>query len=468
MADALSLPMAEMAALLGDGKLNARALAEEAVANHERFSANLMAYSHWSPEHARKCADAADAAFAANSRPDPLQGIPTSIKDNFGVAGFPTYAGSSKRLPPKFETDGPVVANLRRQLATVMGKTHMVEFAFGGTGHNAHYGSPRNPWDATAHRSPGGSSSGAGVSLCEGSALLALGSDTAASVRLPAAMTGNAGLKLTKDRWSSEGIVPLSFTFDTPGILARSMADAAFGFAALDPLLGDSFEFMRRVPSEVDGIRIGIADSWFWDGCENGIDQIVRSAIDSLGRAGAVLKDRPLPEGRDAFAVFAEGGVSAIELRVFLDRELPDWLATIDPVNVPAVKDAENLSAREYLTRLARLREVAKSVAGRFDDVDVIAMPTVIVTPHVLTEESGPEKFRARNRHIVHNLVLVNYLELCAATLPVGLDRLGMPVGLQFIAKHGDDERLVAIACAAERVLGSPRELLGVPPMCKC
>src|SRR5262249_44837160 len=170
--------------------------------------------------------------------------------------------------PPQFEMEGPVTASLRRQLATVMGKTHMVEFAFGGTGHNAHYGSPYNPWDAKAHRSPGGSSSGAGISLCEGSALLALGSDTAASVRLPAAMTGNAGLKITKERWSTAGIVPLSFTFDTPGILARSMADAAFSFAALDPLLGDSFAFLRRVPAGVDGIRVGIADSWFWDGCE--------------------------------------------------------------------------------------------------------------------------------------------------------------------------------------------------------
>ncbi len=467
MADALSLAMAEIAALLGDGRLKARALAEAAIANHERCGANLMAYSHWSPEHARKCADAADAAFAAGSRAGPLQGIPTSIKDNFGVAGFPTHAGSPRRLPPKFEIDGPVVASLRRQLATAMGKTHMVEFAFGGTGHNAHYGSPRNPWDATAHRSPGGSSSGAGVSLCEGSALLALGSDTAASVRLPAAMTGNAGLKLTKDRWSSEGIVPLSFSFDTPGILARSMADAAFGFAALDPLLGDSFAFMRRVPSGVEGIRIGIADSWFWDGCENGIDQIVRFAIDSLARAGAVVKDKSLPEARDAFAIFAEGGVSAIELRAFLDRELPDWLATIDPVNAPAIEDAGNLSAREYLTRRSRLLEAAKRATGRFDDVEVIATPTVMITPHVLTEESGPENFRARNRHIVHNLVPANYLGLCAATLPVGLDRLGMPVGLQFIAKGGDDERLVAIACAAERVLGNPRDILGVPPMCK-
>src|SRR6201987_1896685 len=241
MADALALPLAEIVALLGEGKLKARALVEAAIANHERFGGKLMAYSQWAPVHARQCADAADAAFAIGSRAGSLQGIPTSIKDLFAVPGFPTYAGSPKRLPAKFEIDGPVVATLRRQLATVMGKTHMVEFAFGGTGHNAHYGAPYNPWDAPAHRSPGGSSSGAGVSLGEGSALLALGSDPAASVRLPAAMTGNAGLKLTKDRWSSDGIVPLSFTFDTPGILARSMADAAFGFAALEPRPGGSF-----------------------------------------------------------------------------------------------------------------------------------------------------------------------------------------------------------------------------------
>jgi aspartyl-tRNA(Asn)/glutamyl-tRNA(Gln) amidotransferase subunit A len=426
-----------------------------------------MAYSQWAPEHARACADAADAAFAVGSRAGPLQGIPTSVKDLFALSGFPTYAGSPKRLPAKFEIEGPVVAGLRRQLATVMGKTHMVEFAFGGTGQNAHYGSPRNPWDATAHRSPGGSSSGAGVSLCQGSALLALGSDTAASVRLPAAMTGNAGLKLTKERWSTEGTVPLSFSFDTPGILARSMADAAFGFAALDPHLGDAGAFLRRVPGSVDGIRIGIADAWFWDGCENGIDAIVRAALDQIASAGAVLKDTALPEAREAFAVFLEGGFSAIELRTFLDRELPDWLATIDPVNVPALKNAENLSAREYLTRRLRLLDAAKSAAARFDDIDVIATPTVMLTPPILTEQTGPQEFWERNRKTVHNLVPSNYLTLCAATLPVGLDRLGMPVGLQLIAKGGDDERLVSIGCAAERVLGTPRERLGIPPMCR-
>jgi aspartyl-tRNA(Asn)/glutamyl-tRNA(Gln) amidotransferase subunit A len=280
-------------------------------------------------------------------------------------------------------------------------------------------------------------------------------------------MTGNAGLKITKDRWSTEGIVPLSFTFDTPGILARSMADAAFSFAALDPFLGDSFAFLRRGPAGLGGIRIGVADPWFWDDCENGIAEVVRAAIEELARAGAVVKEQPFPEAREAVAVCSEGGVSAIELRAFLDRELPDWLKTIDPVNAPALKNVETLSAREYLTRLLRLQAAARTAAAHFDDVDVIATPTVMVSPHILAEETGAERFWARNRKIVHNLVPVNYLSLCAATLPVGLDRIGLPVGLQLIAKGSGDERLVAIACAAERVLGTPREILGVPPLCR-
>ena len=114
MADALALPIAEIAARLAAGKLKARALVEAAIANHERFGGKLMAYSQWAPDYARRCADAADAAFAIGSHADPLQGIPTSIKDLFAVSGFATYAGSPKRLPEKFEIDGPVVAALRR------------------------------------------------------------------------------------------------------------------------------------------------------------------------------------------------------------------------------------------------------------------------------------------------------------------------------------------------------------------
>jgi aspartyl-tRNA(Asn)/glutamyl-tRNA(Gln) amidotransferase subunit A len=468
MTDMLTRPMIEIASALGEGRVTARSLVNEAIDNHERFGGKLMAYSQWAPEHAFQCAAAADAAFAAGSRAGSLQGVPTSIKDLFAHSGFPTFAGTPKRLPPKFEVDGPVVASLRRQLAAVMGKTHMVEFAFGGTGHNAHYGPPRNPWDAREHRSPGGSSSGAGVSLCEGSALLAFGSDTAGSVRIPACMTGNAGVKLTLGRWSADGVVPLSFTFDTPGILARSMADAAFSFAALDPYLGDGFAFSRRIASiGIGGVRVGLAEPWFWSDCENGIAEFVKQAIDALARAGAIVREKSLPEAHEAYAIFVEGGVSGIELRAFLDLELPDWLVSIGPVNAPAMQNAEKLTARDYLSRRLRLGAAAKIANARFDDVDVIAMPTLVLTPDVMTNTQNADRFWARNRGIVRNTVPVNYLGLCAVTLPVALDRLGMPVGLQFVAKGGNDELLIAIACAAERVLGTPRERIGVAPMCK-
>jgi aspartyl-tRNA(Asn)/glutamyl-tRNA(Gln) amidotransferase subunit A len=155
------------------------------------------------------------------------------------------------------------VATIRRQLGPIVGKTHMVEFAFGGTGLNSHHGAPYNPWDATTHRSPGGSSSGAGVSLLEGSAFLALGSDTADSVRIPACMTGTVGLKVTIGRWSAEGVVPLSHTFDTPGLLARSVSDAAYGFAALDPCMGDPAAFIARSSRNLAGTRIAVDDPFF-------------------------------------------------------------------------------------------------------------------------------------------------------------------------------------------------------------
>src|SRR5580692_4638986 len=119
MPDVLSLPIAELARRLRDGTLTARGLAEEAIGNHERSGNGLNAYSQWAPDHARKCADAAAAAFAAGACAGPLQGIPVSVKDLFAVAGFPTYAGSPKRLPAKFEIEGPVVAGLRRQFATL-------------------------------------------------------------------------------------------------------------------------------------------------------------------------------------------------------------------------------------------------------------------------------------------------------------------------------------------------------------
>ena len=456
--DLLSCALIEIARDLREKRVTARELLEAAIARHEHFGGRLHAYSFWAPEHGRAVAAAADAAFAAGVTAGPLQGLPVSIKDLFAASGYPCFAGSSRRLPADpWERDGPLVATLRRQLGVITGKTHMVEFAFGGTGHNSHWGAPYNPWDAVAHRSVGGSSSGAGVSLLEGSALL---------VRIPACMTGTVGMKVTLGRWPSDGIVPLSPTFDTPGLLARSVSDVAYGFAALDPAAIDPGDFIARAGTrDLAGVRIGIGDPFVWRDCDPGIAETVHEAINALAHAGAVTREFTLPEAEAAYSVFLQGSLSAIELRSFLERELPDWLAQLDPVIAPAVRNARSVSATDYLARLTRLRALARSAASRLDAVDVIASPTLCLTPPLMSEVADPDSHLSTNRRIVRNTVAVNYLGLCAVTMPVGRDRSGMPVGLQLPAPANGEEQLLAIALAAERVLGTAADRLGTPPV---
>ena len=465
--DPLSHPLIEIARDLRERRASVRELIEAAIARHDRFGERLHAYSFWAPEQARTVAKVADAAFAAGVSAGPLQGLPVSIKDLLAAAGYPCFAGSSRRLPTEpWERDGPLVATLRRQLGVIMGKTHMVEFAFGGTGQNSHHGAPYNPWDATAHRSVGGSSSGAGVSLLEGSAVLALGSDTAGSVRIPACMTGNAGLKVTIGRWSTDGVVPLSFTFDTPGLLARSVCDLAYGFAALDPAGIDPPALIAQAGTrDLTGIRIGVGDPFLWRDCDPGIAETVQDAVDTLVRAGAIARDFTLPEAEAAYGVFLEGGLSAIELRSFLDRELPEWLDQLDPMIAPAVRNAEGLSAREYLARTARLGDLARAAVPRLDAIDVIASPTLCLTPPLMSDVADTDSHLRVNRRIVRNTAWVNYLGLCAITMPVGRDRAGMPVGLQLTVPAYAEEKLLNIALAAERVLSTAADRLGTPPL---
>lgn len=466
MSDVLARPIAAIAGALDAGEATAAGLIEAAIARHEAWGDRLHAYSHWAPEIARRAARAADAAFAAGARAGALQGIPISVKDLFAVAGLPTFAGSARRLPPAWEAEGPFIAALRRQLGVFVGKTHMVEFAFGGVGANSHWGAPRNPWDGGTPRAPGGSSSGAGVSLAEGSALLALGSDTAGSVRMPASATGQVGLKVTHGRWPVEGVVPLCPAFDTPGFLVRSVADAVYCFGAIDPAWGDARAFARKTADcAPSGLRIGLGDAAMWEGCAPGIAEAAKGALDELARAGAAVRAKALPQAAEAHAVFCEGGLSAIDLRAFLDQELPDWLDILDPLIAPAVLGASQVPAPVFVGRRHRLAKLARAAAAAFEDVDVIACPTLAVTPPPLAEIRDGESHWRANRALVRNTCPVNYLDLCAITLPVGRDAAGMPVGLQLMARRGAEERLLAAAAAVERRLGMPVDRLGTPPL---
>mgnify|MGYP000091254042 CR=1 FL=1 len=277
-------PLRDLARGLRAREFSAADLVREAAENLDAGEPRLGAYKTRTREMAEAGANNADAAFRGGRDIGIFQGIPVSIKDIYGIPGVPIFAGSSRELPAKWQSAGPVARCLLDGLAAVMGKTHTVEFAFGTLGLNAHWPAPWNPWDAIEHRAPGGSSSGAGVSLCEGSAVIALGTDTAGSVRIPASLTGNVGYKPTIGRWSTAGIVPLSPYLDTPGILARTVDDALLAAAQVDRSSGRAQGAIGSAAA-VGSLRIGIPEHLLFDDCDPGIAEGVTQALRELERA---------------------------------------------------------------------------------------------------------------------------------------------------------------------------------------
>ncbi len=460
-------PLSDIAAALRSGEESSKSLFRQAEICHEKWKQKLNAFKIWDSEKSLERAKIADVAFTAGNELGPLQGIPIAIKDLYGVPGLPTFAGSAMPLPSKWEKAGPVVAEIQCQLGNIVGKTHTVEFAFGGLGDNPHWGAPRNPWDAVQHRSPGGSSSGAAACLWEGSALVAFGTDTMGSVRIPAAMNGVVGLKLTHGRWSNKGIVPLLAEVDTPGPLVRSVADAAYVFVALDPALhGNSASNPTKIgQAEIDDFRIGIADDCFWQDCDHGIVECVRKSISELEKSGATIVDAPSSETAELMAIVMAGGVPYREFADFLDNELPEWVDRVGAPLKARLKKARGLSTYESMAMDKRLNGLAESARKKFTGFDVIVSPTVPVSPPIMID--GVPKIDATDWSPIinaRNTSPVNLFRQCAITLPVGLDGANMPVGLQVIAQGGQEEKLLSAALAMESVLGKCEDRLGFPP----
>ncbi|MHB1220026.1 MAG: amidase [Alphaproteobacteria bacterium] len=460
----LSKPLVELAGLMRGGALSACALAEEALDRHARHGTRLNAYKTWDEAQIREAARASDIALKKGGPAGPLHGLPVSVKDLFGVAGYPTFAGSPRRLPETWEREGPVIRGLRGQAAVVTGKSHTTEFAFGGTGANIHWGAPRNPWGGGEHRSPGGSSSGAGVSLGEGSAVLALGTDTGGSVRIPASFTGNVGLKLTAGRWSCDGVVPLAPTMDTPGVLARSVADAAYGFAALDPANYEANDFTARLAEvSLSGLRLGVSERFMWDDLDPGIGEAGQKALAEAERGGAHIVTLEFPEFEDGYELYLKGSIAMTEFRQFIMDELPAWWETFNSVAKRRVESAAAVSAIEYVRHLRAMTRMNGAAEERLAAVDAFVLPTSPLSPPRLDVPTTIEDGLRDSRRSSRLTCPVSILGLCALTIPVGLDKAGLPVGLQLVAPSGAEERLLQVGAALERAWGTSRQRLGAP-----
>ena len=470
----------EVAALVRRGEETAVQQATEAI---RRRDEGLDAYVCFDAEGALRQAERIDALAASGDDPGPLAGVAVSVKDLYGVEGLPTRAGTKRELPIRWRREGFLVQAFRKLGAVIVGKTRTVEIAFGGAGLNPSTGTPVNPWDAARHRVPGGSSSGAGVSLWEGSAQIALGSDTGGSIRIPASATGVVGHRHTTGRWPTTGVVPLSSTLDTVGFLTHTAADSQYVFRAVDALAGRDFgqgEHGGRgrgirsanVPAkfesiQVAGLRIGVpTSSSAWQDARPDVRAVARQALSELEEAGAVLVDVDLPEYDEAGRLYLSGGLVSPECIEFLERELPQWPGLLDPTVGARLEAARDARAVDYVRILRRRRRLSESFHARMDSahVGVMALPTLPIAPPSVADLAGLDAYCEINRQMLSNTGPAGMLDLCAVSLPAGLDDEQMPVGLQLAGRRGADLSLLAAAVAAESILGTNLERLGRPP----
>ena len=472
-------PIANISARIRSGSTPARALVDAAIARHK--ASNLGAYIVFDAEGALRQAEAIDDIVARGEDPGPLAGIPVSVKDLYGVEGLPIRAGTKRELPTHWQREGFLVRTLRRLGAVIIGKTHTVELAFGGVGLNPITGTPVNPWDPEQHRAPGGSSSGAGVSLWEGSAMIALGSDTGGSVRIPASATGVVGHRHTTGRWPTDGVVPLSTTLDSVGLLTHTAADSRHVFGLIDRFApgadaapghpgpdDDTGHAADAQPPRagIHGLRIGIPRRGLWQETDPDIATTVRHALDELEAAGAHILEFDAPELNEAGERYLAGELVQPERSESLERHLPGWTEILDPIIGKRLEAAHGVTAIEYVAILRLRRRLSASIHARMDadNVDLLATPTLPITPPTLASLAELDVYRAVNRSMLSGTGPASMLDMCAVTLPAGLDRHGMPTGLQLIGRSGTDHALLARAAAAEEVLGTNLERIGVPP----
>jgi aspartyl-tRNA(Asn)/glutamyl-tRNA(Gln) amidotransferase subunit A len=440
---------------LAAGRTTSRALIEAALA---RIAApageGARTFTRVYGESAREAADAQDRLRRAGYLASPLAGLPVSIKDLFDVAGEPTLAGSKALddMPPA-EHDAPIVARLRAAGAVLIGRTNMTEFAFSGVGINPHYGTPGNPADRRCI--PGGSSSGAAVSVADGGAIVAIGTDTGGSVRIPAALCGLVGLKPTQSRISRAGATPLSTTLDSIGPLANTVACCAIADAVM---AGE--EPVAPPPVAIEALRLGVPQSFVLDDLAPEVATAFADACTKLSRAGARVVELPLTELGEYRSLNAHGGFAPIEAFAWHRPLLARRGSKYDPRVRSRIERAGCMTAVEYIELCAARADLIARVAARSADFDGLLMPTVAITAPPIAAFARDEDYFRLNALILRNPSIVNFLDRCAVTLPIQQPG-AMPVGLMVVGEHGGDRRLLAVARGIEAAIGAPGDLRG-------
>ncbi|WP_426435070.1 amidase [Bradyrhizobium genosp. P] len=441
--------LAALAADLASGATSAHKLVEQCIAKiADPAGEGQRTFIHVDRDAALEAADAMDRLRKANAAPSPFAGIPVSIKDLFDIKGQVTRAGSralDDSAPA--DADAPVVARLKRAGFVVIGRTNMTEFAYSGIGINPHYGTPKSAWNRSVGHVPGGSSSGAAVSIADGMAFGALGTDTGGSCRIPAAFNGIVGYKPTQARIPLAGGVPLSFSLDSYGPLANSVACCA----ALDAVLADE-KVEPLSARSVKGMRLAVPTTVVLDDLDDAVAKTFERALVALSRAGALIERIEVPEFLDVGVMNAKGGFAAAESYAWHRFLIASKGDVYDPRVSSRIVRGEGFPAADYIDLLNARRSFIARTGRRIAHYDALVLPTTANTPPVIADLADDKAFAVQNLRALRNCTLINVLDGCAISLPA--HREGeVPVGLMLAAAGGSDRRIFELAACMEAVI---------------
>ena len=402
------------------------------------------------PEVARAAASAADQRAEAGALLGPLDGRIVSIKDLFDVAGEATTAGSALlRDAAPAARDALVVSRLRAAGAVIIGKTNMTEFAFSGVGINPHHGTPGNALDIS--RIPGGSSSGAGVSVARGMCEIAIGSDTGGSVRIPSALNGLVGFKPTQARVPRDGAFPLSFTLDTLGPLCRSVADAA----AADSVLA-GLQDQPLPPRQVSALRLGVPRGLLFSQTDDEVLAAVESALHQLADAGAQLTDETLDDLLGQPFHLQERGTLVAAEAAWIHRHWVDSQSdAYDPIVLGRIRRGQTLDAASYVGIQQARAALLPALDARMAGLDALVLPTLPLLAPLISAVQDEENFLRTNMLLLRNPSVFNFFDLPALSLPLPRKPGDQAVGLMLVGRRGADRELLALGAAVERLLNN-------------
>ncbi len=442
--------LASLAADLDSGATSARKLVEQCLAKiADPKGEGARAFIHVDKDAAIAAADAMDWLRKAHAAPSPYAGIPVSIKDLFDIKGQVTRAGSralEEDCCPA-EADAPVVARLRRAGFIVIGRTNMTEFAYSGIGINPHYGTPKGVWNRSVGHVPGGSSSGAAVSIADGMAFGALGTDTGGSCRIPAAFNGIVGFKPTQRRIPLDGGIPLSFSLDSFGPLARSVGCCA----VLDAVLADE-PLQPLQPRPVKGMRLAVPTTVALDGLDDEVAKTFERAVETLSRAGALTERIEVPEFLDVGVMNTKGGFAASESFAWHRYLIVSKGDVYDPRVHVRILRGEGMSAADYIDLLNARRSFIARTEARIAPYDALVLPTTANTPPKIADLADDKAFAVENLRALRNCTLINMLDGCAISLPAHRDG-EVPVGLMLASSGGSDRRIFELAAGMESLI---------------